>query len=456
MERVCIFGTGKKYEAWKSDFRTDIEIIGLFDNDPQKWGKCLDGIEIYSPKELLNFNYDWIYILCDKYFEIRRQLSDLGISEEVVYDVTRKEKILNKEEVRHYGKYNKKNDKHKRVLVVSNTLNLTGAPIALLGMVTALVENDCSVRVYSAEDGELRANFVALGTDVFVSKDIVSHDETWRELVNWADNVLINTLPMYYLIDEFLKSQKKIIWWIHEFPLERWIDKYTYGRIEKSENVKIYGVSSRVKKLFEQSVDAEKMNILLLGVEDRKGMLKSHSLLNVGLIGYLSDEIKGIDVFADGILKVNESEEESVWFSLVGSGELSDNVRQKLQRTKNVTVKGEVPKEHMDDIYDSLDVVVCASRMDSLSMVIIEALMHEKLVIVSSAAGISEYITNGVNGFVFESENVGALKDDILWVLNNREKAKIIASNGRKLYEERFTIDEFENRVCKVLEEWVV
>ena len=198
------------------------------------------------------------------------------------------------------------------------------------------------------------------------------------------------------------------------------------------------------------------MNILLLGVEDRKGMLKSHSLLNVGLIGYLSDEIKGIDVFADGILKVNESEEESVWFSLVGSGELSDNVRQKLQRTKNVTVKGEVPKEHMDDIYDSLDVVVCASRMDSLSMVIIEALMHEKLVIVSSAAGISEYITNGVNGFVFESENVGALKDDILWVLNNREKAKIIASNGRKLYEERFTIDEFENRVCKVLEEWVV
>ncbi len=456
LEKVCIFGTGKKYETWKPDFRTDIEIIGLFDNDPKKWGKCLDGIEIYSPKELLSFNYDWIYILCDRYFEIRRQLSDLGIPENLIYDVTRKEKILKSEGIKRYGYLIEDNTERNKVLVVSNTLNLTGAPMALLGIVTVLIKDGYSVRVYSAEDGDLRANFLALGVEVFVSRDIISQDETWRELVKWADSVFVNTLPMYYLVEDLLKYEKRIMWWIHEFPLERWIDKFTYGRIESSGNAKIYGVSNKVKSLFEQVLDATKMDVLLLGVEDKKGKLKRHLPVNVGIIGYLSDEIKGIDVFADGAVKVNEVCGSNVTFSLVGSGELSDNVKNKFQKMTNVTVVGEVPKKQMGDIYNSLDVVVCASRIDSLPTVIIEALMYEKVVIVSSAAGMSEYISDGVNGLVFESENSDELRDKILWVIDNREKAKDLAFNGRKLYEKKFAFATFEKKLRGILREWVV
>lgn len=69
--------------------------------------------------------------------------------------------------------------------------------------------------------------------------------------------------------------------------------------------------------------------------------------------------------------------------------------------------------------------------------------MQEKSGIFSSVAENVEFIVKGENGYIFESKN---LAEKIRYVLNNRDKLKYIGCEGRKVFEEFFTLNKFEEK----------
>ena len=108
-------------------------------------------------------------------------------------------------------------------------------------------------------------------------------------------------------------------------------------------------------------------------------------------------------------------------------------------------------QQEIQNLYERLDIVVVASREETVSMVAIEAMMMGKVCIVSNETGIAEYIVHEKNGFVFQNENENELASIMRWCYQNQQQLKIIGTNARKTYEENFSMHRFSMNIQNML-----
>lgn len=87
MTKGIVFGTGRRmYEYMMRDAFIDIEIVAFCDNDEEKFGKCINGVEIISPEQIKEYTYEKIIIASDLYYaEIRNQLiNEYNINPDII------------------------------------------------------------------------------------------------------------------------------------------------------------------------------------------------------------------------------------------------------------------------------------------------------------------------------------------------------------------------------------
>ena len=82
--KYLIFGTGEYYSRYKKWFEKE-EIAALIDNAPEKQGTCQDEIQILSPEQGVQLDYDRIMILSVYVKEMKRQLVELEVPLEKIY-----------------------------------------------------------------------------------------------------------------------------------------------------------------------------------------------------------------------------------------------------------------------------------------------------------------------------------------------------------------------------------
>ena len=82
--KIIIFGTGKKYQEFKKYLHdiSNIEVLALIDNDETKWGKILDGKVVDNPANISRYVYDFIVLMSDYAFEMKKQLMDMRCAED--------------------------------------------------------------------------------------------------------------------------------------------------------------------------------------------------------------------------------------------------------------------------------------------------------------------------------------------------------------------------------------
>ena len=76
-----IFGSGKYASYFIKRYGKDYPIVGYLDNDPERWGEKINGIEIFSPDILTKVDKDRIriFICVKEYLDIVRQLDYMRI-----------------------------------------------------------------------------------------------------------------------------------------------------------------------------------------------------------------------------------------------------------------------------------------------------------------------------------------------------------------------------------------
>lgn len=86
MDKVIIFGAANGgYNLYKN--LTNIKTIAFSDNDPSKWGKSIDNIPIVSPTQIMNLDYDYIFIGSVYGNQIETQLiEEIGVQKEKIFD----------------------------------------------------------------------------------------------------------------------------------------------------------------------------------------------------------------------------------------------------------------------------------------------------------------------------------------------------------------------------------
>lgn len=81
-----IFGAGHVGTNLLSQIREQYSIIAFLDNDKTKWGKAINGFNIYSPESIVKTDYDVIITASLAGFNLMvEQLIDLGVPQEKIH-----------------------------------------------------------------------------------------------------------------------------------------------------------------------------------------------------------------------------------------------------------------------------------------------------------------------------------------------------------------------------------
>ncbi|UPT77167.1 glycosyltransferase family 4 protein [Sulfurovum sp. XGS-02] len=143
----------------------------------------------------------------------------------------------------------------------------------------------------------------------------------------------------------------------------------------------------------------------------------------IGYVGRISSG-KGIDVLLTAVTKLDFDFE----LIIVGSGELEKEMKalaSRLPKEKKISFVGKIPNDKLVDFYNVFDIFIFPTMMnESFGNVAIEAMGCKLPIIGSNIGGLTDYIFDGINGYLFEPGNSDELADNItkFYKLSSTEK----------------------------------
>ncbi|MEG3895928.1 MULTISPECIES: glycosyltransferase [unclassified Microcoleus] len=421
----------------------------------------------------------------DEYFHIQPRrvfMKEEGSATDFVKDVTDVTDVTNKEEV----KFNNsgllvakaENLIHPvRVLMCSNSLDFTGAPLHQYEIAVKLAAEGAIVPiVLCTTDGPLRQAYEQQGIEVIVRDNPLEHiyqrdayDEAIRsfstEIASLkVDAIYANTLENFFVVDAASQIGIPAVWNVHEsepwqtyfnrfgseiaaralecfrfpykviFVADATRDRYLplnshhnftvihngldLSKLENSEN------SELARKSL--GVAAEDVVILLLGtVCERKGqqdLVKALSLLP--------------DKWHNKIRCFIVGDRPSIYSNKLAElvGELPEELR---QRVTVVPETGETGK-----YYKAADIFVCTSRVESFPRVILEAMACDLPIVTSPVFGIKEQVRPGINGLFYTPDRPDELVAALISLLEDKSLRQQLAGNAKYVLDSLNTFEE--------------
>ncbi len=155
----------------------------------------------------------------------------------------------------------------------------------------------------------------------------------------------------------------------------------------------------------------------------------SEGPLNLVAHGGLMDRVKGIEVLFDALIG------SGLKFKLTIIGEREHLITPRELRGSVFFIDKLVPDDYAK-LLESCDLYVCLSLLESFSISTAEAMAMGCAVIVSENTGISEYITNGVNGFIVSVEQPVVIRELLIKLYEKRELLTEMGKEAVKIKEQ--------------------
>lgn len=340
----------------------------------------------------------------------------------------------------------------KNVLLFSHQMKVGGAPTVLCEM-GKILNKKYNVVVLSPSDGAMRTQFEEAGISVLISGEIT--DALRDMIVQEFDFAVANTtLALPFVVK--LAGRMPVYWWIHEGTLAY------EGRQEMKE---YYQFAAKYARIFSAGhVAAEnfyhfyriKTEILEFGLSDCYVAARDnrkHDHINV-ICSSTVCELKGQDILVQAIKSMDAGLREKCKFVFLGELR-NDNAKEYqmietlAKEYQNVELHPLVEREKLLDLYYDMDVVVAPSREDATPATIVEGLMYHKICICSSGTGVSRYLKDGWDGFVFENANADDLRNKLEYMVREFADLGELRERGRKVYETIYSYDIFEKNVLE-------
>lgn len=464
MINVIVMGIGAAYRKRRDIFEENFErirITGFLDNSAVK-GQVLEGITVYKPDEIYKLNYDGIVISSNKYKdEMKKQLLELGVSQEKIWDFMSLRKYCYIGEKKTYGIDKNISFKRKNVLIISTDMDFSGGTLVAIYAAQALSKNGYYVRLAAPSiNDKLLVEIMEMGLSVTIWPALPYMYNEDKEWVSQFNIVIVNVFQMMncaYFISQF----RPVLWWIHEVH-SPWVDFYQQTRkqfqaIDSNEwmnrrLLKVMGVSNNANYAFDFFYPNIIAGTLPFGIPDEfkehEEVIKSDKTIFAVLAGYA--EFKGQDILIDAIelLPIEMQEAIEVWF-IGPSNENRTALERKCANMGNVRFCGRLTHEEVIIRLNKIDVIVCPSLIESMSMAIMEGMMFNKICIASSGTGIAEYIQNGKNGYIFENGNSISLAKCLIDVIKKKGHLEKMKMLSRQTYDNYFSIEVFGKRLLE-------
>lgn len=348
----------------------------------------------------------------------------------------------------------------RRMLVITHQLSRSGAPMVLLGFVKICKKLGYNVQVISMWDGELKKEFYDMDISVMILREFYKNREIFLSYVVSCDIVLANTLVTCEAIQILQYVKKPVIWWIHEGrEYFEYLSSILPDFKKLPVNIRVVSVSHNVKDVI-QDIYGYDTEVLHFGIEDiprKSRKISDTNKVKFLMVGQYS-VIKAQDILVQAILGLSERYIERSEFIFCGDENTYDEqeyalVKRLSEMLQNVKMLHVMPHTELMCLMEQCDCLVVPSRMETVSAVAVEMLMKENLCLCTEVCGIAHYIKDGINGFIVPSEKPAVLTEKIKFIIDNNEKLDLIRKNGRKIYEENFSMLVMETHVELLLKE---
>lgn len=454
--KIVIFGTGKYFTQRRQELLRilyDDNIVCFVDNKITN-DTVFEGKPIHNPGRIAQINFDCIVLMSLSHREMAGQLSVLGIPKTKIlrYEEYKAKKLHG--EIQLYT--SRPMNGHKKILIATWEMGYNGGTLAAIYAAMALSARKYDVWLAASScDEKLIREIKSLKINLAVCPSLPYMENDDFFLLQQFDFIIVNTFQMINFA-AIASQLKPALWWIHEpaysknnhYELSRyyfpqWFVSNTLSKIRK------VVVSEKTKKNFEKYYPDIANDVMVYGIPDfcnnNVPPENIKSAIVFAIIGGVQAR-KGQDVFIEAAYRLMKNSDKEVHFWIIGSigdNEFAQRVKRQAEQIKNVKFWGMLNRAELCEILPQIDVMVCSSRDETMSMVITESMMQKKVCIVSDGAGIAKFIKEGENGFVFRNEDSADLAKKMWWVINNRQRLQTIGENARVVYDRVFSMNKF-------------
>ncbi|HZJ69116.1 MAG TPA: glycosyltransferase [Candidatus Eisenbacteria bacterium] len=156
-------------------------------------------------------------------------------------------------------------------------------------------------------------------------------------------------------------------------------------------------------------------------------------------------KVKGYDILIRAFKMVKDRQYENCRLVIGGSGEEEHNLKQlaiDLNLESHVKFPGYIEASEKNNFFDNVSCFVCSSRIETFSIVTVEALACG-IPVVATRCGGPEDIVNDSNGYLVEKENALALANGMIRMMYTRDcfDSQSIRSQAKLLYDKDVVID---------------
>ena len=386
----------------------------------------------------------------------------------------------------------------KRILFISHTSNLTGAEKCLYALLEGLNREEFIPLVLFPGDGPLAGKVLGLGQEILIYKipwwisygkwtrrhfrEVLFHlpervgflrktlrdrkiDLVYTNTITCIDGAIaakLEGVPHVWHIHEHLTGHPDLKPYFHKPVVKMMVHALSDRIIVPSNNLKReYGHRNTLSRIevVHNGVDVDEFAMPKASSDEpdfRESLGIDRSKKIIALVGYFH-EIKGQMDFVEAAGKFS-GETDNVVFLLVGEGvgnlEYTNAVKRRvidLGLEKQVLF---VPfQENIHAVYRAIDICVSASRIESFSNVLIEAMAAAKPVIATCSGGPQEIVVDGETGYLVPVNNPTLLAHAIAKLLSNEREATEMGRKGLERVREHFQKKQYVNNIQRVIRE---
>lgn len=162
--------------------------------------------------------------------------------------------------------------------------------------------------------------------------------------------------------------------------------------------------------------------------------------------------IKGIDVLLKAA-RIVKRKNAHIKFLIAGDGDEKYYKRYKEyvnNHDLNDTVSFLGFVENIDWFYNILDINTITSHSEGFCYALLEGANYALPSVASRVGGIPELINHNINGLLFEDNDYKELANQFLWLVGNKEEAKVLGNNLKMKVEKQFSDKAMANRYYEI------
>lgn len=349
--------------------------------------------------------------------------------------------------------HSKNNKNQKKLLFITPDCSFTGAPLVLFKVAQIMQKRGYLVAFISIENGPLSSNITKEGF-VFTQLNSISYipDTLLKKLTSEFDFCMCNTILTH---KEAVAMQKYLptLFYIHE--AKNLLDFEAYDPMINVSLPQIKNIicPSQYSAEFIKKYTSTKPIICPNAIDDCSSEIASKissDIIKFAIVGLMSKR-KGIDIICPAFANLNTNKAEL--HIIGGNSDFADEIKQTYANKTNIIWHGAInDSKQKNQLFNQMDVFVTPSRDDCCPLVVLEAAMLGKPLIISENVGCRYLVEEENNGFIVKTEDINDLSQKMQYFINNKDKIPAMGQKSREKFLATSTMEVFEKDISQAIE----